>query len=97
MNTVGCTRSRYICYIKLTPENIQKETGISYSINQSRCMGVLAAVTLSRIAFPNSLYHEKMIERFSSLTTIIIVEKKQKIIYIISITAASLSEYISVK
>ena len=60
-------------------------------------MGVLAAVTLSRIAFPNSLYHEKMIERFSSLTTIITVEKKQKIIYIISITAASLSEYISVK
>ena len=39
------------------------------TVEQLRCAGVVAAVTISRSAFPNRLEHETVLERFKSLWT----------------------------
>ena len=39
-------------------------------MQQLRCAGVVAAVTISRVAFPNRLPHETALARFGCLTTI---------------------------
>ena len=67
MLLLGETRTRYIRCIK---PNTQKEplsmTHLS-TVEQLRCAGVVAAVTISRSAFPNRLEHDIVLERFKSL------------------------------
>jgi len=67
MANLGETRSRYIRCIK---PNKQKKPRIMQHVStteQLRCAGVVAAVTISRSAFPNRLEHEIVMSRFKSL------------------------------
>lgn len=67
METLGETQTRYIRCIK---PNAQKKPLLMEhlsTVEQLRCAGVVAAVTISRSAFPNRLEHVIVLERFKSL------------------------------
>ncbi len=67
METLSNTKTRYIRCIK---PNTQKAPLIMEHIStveQLRCAGVVAAVTISRSAFPNRLEHISVLDRFKSL------------------------------
>lgn len=67
MTNLSSTRSRYIRCIK---PNVQKAPLLmehATTVEQLRCAGVVAAVTISRSAFPNRLEHDIVLERFKSL------------------------------
>jgi len=67
MNTLSDTKTRYIRCIK---PNTQKAPLIMEhvsTVEQLRCAGVVAAVTISRSAFPNRLEHISILDRFKSL------------------------------
>jgi myosin-5 len=69
MTNLGQTRTRYIRCIK---PNTEKKPAVMQhlsTVEQLRCAGVVAAVTISRSAFPNRLEHEIVLERFKSLWT----------------------------
>ncbi|GAX24125.1 hypothetical protein FisN_9Hh378 [Fistulifera solaris] len=64
MKQLNETQSRYIRCIKPNPI---KKPNIMYhmtTVEQLRCAGVVAAVTISRSAFPNRLDHRACVERF---------------------------------
>mmetsp|Transcript_37818 Transcript_37818/g.55694 ORF Transcript_37818/g.55694 Transcript_37818/m.55694 type:complete len:1372 (+) Transcript_37818:176-4291(+) len=67
MTNIGETRTRYIRCIKPNREKEPLEMEHSTTIAQLRCAGVVAAVTISRSAFPNRLEHEIVMERFFCL------------------------------
>jgi myosin-5 len=67
METLGETKTRYIRCIKPNSQKkplLMEHTG---TVEQLRCAGVVAAVTISRSAFPNRLEHVIVLERFKSL------------------------------
>jgi myosin V len=67
MERLGETQTRYIRCIK---PNSQKKALLmehTSTIEQLRCAGVVAAVTISRSAFPNRLEHVVVLERFKSM------------------------------
>lgn len=67
MTNLGTTRARYIRCIK--PNTLKKPLVMQHvsTVEQLRCAGVVAAVTISRSAFPNRLEHAVVLERFKSL------------------------------
>ena len=67
MANIGETRSRYIRCIKPNPEKTPCVMRHDTTIEQLRCAGVVAAVTISRSAFPNRLAHLSALERFLCL------------------------------
>ena len=67
MDNIGETRTRYIRCIKPNANKKPKEMQHMMTIEQLRCAGVVAAVTISRSAFPNRLEHEDVLDRFSNL------------------------------
>jgi len=67
MSNLETTRSRYIRCIKPNQEKLALEMEHATTIEQLRCAGVVAAVTISRSAFPNRLEHEVVLDRFKSL------------------------------
>lgn len=67
MTNIGNTRTRYIRCIK---PNTMKQPKIMQhlsTVEQLRCAGVVAAVTISRSAFPNRLELEVVLDRFMCL------------------------------
>lgn len=58
------TRTRYIRCIKPNTEKKPNSMMHSSTMEQLRCAGVVAAVTISRSAFPNRLEHSAVLERF---------------------------------
>jgi myosin-5 len=67
MANISETRTRYIRCIK---PNTLKQPRIMHhlsTVEQLRCAGVVAAVTISRSSFPNRLLHEQVLERFMCL------------------------------
>ena len=67
MKMLNETQSRYIRCIK---PNVMKKPKILQhmsTVEQLRCAGVVAAVTISRSAFPNRLDHRSCLERFKML------------------------------
>lgn len=72
MKNLNETSSRYIRCVKPNP---LKKPQLMYhmtTIEQLRCAGVVAAVTISRSAFPNRLDHRACVERFK------VLNKKEK-------------------
>ena len=69
MKNLNETQSRYIRCVK--PNTMKKPLIMQHmtSIEQLRCAGVVAAVTISRSAFPNRLDHRACYERFKVLKT----------------------------
>jgi myosin-5 len=67
MTNLASTRSRYIRCIKPNEEKQPLLMEHLSTVEQLRCAGVVAAVTISRSAFPNRLDHEIVLERFKSL------------------------------
>lgn len=67
MSSLETTRTRYIRCIK--PNRMKEPLEMEHvaTVEQLRCAGVVAAVTISRSAFPNRLEHELVVERFKSL------------------------------
>jgi myosin-5 len=67
MANIGETRSRYIRCVK--PNTMKKPRIMEHlsTVEQLRCAGVVAAVTISRSAFPNRLDHEQALEKFMCL------------------------------
>jgi myosin-5 len=67
MNMLKLTESRYIRCIK--PNTFKKPSLLQHvsTIEQLRCAGVVAAVTLSRSAFPNRLDNKDVRQRYSSM------------------------------
>lgn len=67
MKNLNETQSRYIRCVK--PNTLKKPLVLQHmtSIEQLRCAGVVAAVTISRSAFPNRLDHRACYERFKVL------------------------------
>lgn len=61
------TRTRYIRCIK--PNTLKQPRIMQHvsTVEQLRCAGVVAAVTISRSAFPNRLEHEIVLDRFKAL------------------------------
>lgn len=69
MASLSETRTRYIRCIKPNTEKLPKLMQHLSTVEQLRCAGVVAAVTISRSAFPNRLEHEIVLDRFKSLWT----------------------------
>jgi len=67
MDTLGGTKTRYIRCIK--PNTLKAPLIMEHvsTVEQLRCAGVVAAVTISRSAFPNRLEHISILNRFKSL------------------------------
>jgi len=67
MTGLNSTNSRYIRCLK--PNVLKKPLLMQHvtTVEQLRCAGVVAAVTISRSAFPNRLGHEECIERFRAM------------------------------
>ena len=67
MQNLTKTRTRYIRCIK--PNSAAKPFLMQHvsTVEQLRCAGVVAAVTISRSAFPNRVEHEDILKRFRSL------------------------------
>mmetsp|Transcript_21611 Transcript_21611/g.30276 ORF Transcript_21611/g.30276 Transcript_21611/m.30276 type:complete len:1250 (-) Transcript_21611:67-3816(-) len=67
MSNISETRTRYIRCIK--PNKIKEPRVMQHisTVEQLRCAGVVAAVTISRSAFPNRLEHEQVFDRFMCL------------------------------
>jgi myosin heavy subunit len=67
MESLKKTQSRYIRCIK--PNEMKKPLIMQHipTVEQLRCAGVIAAITISRSAFPNNLPNETVIDRFKSL------------------------------
>jgi myosin heavy subunit len=81
MADITVTQTRYIRCIKPNPEKEPLKMNMFSSAEQLRCAGVVAAVTISRVAFPNRLMHETALERFSCLGHISLdslIEKKKE-------------------
>ena len=70
MQDVAKTRTRYIRCIKPNPEKEPLKMNMASTAQQLRCAGVVAAVTISRVAFPNRLMHETALERFNCLAQV---------------------------
>lgn len=72
MKNLNATQSRYIRCVK--PNTLKKPLILQHmtTVEQLRCAGVVAAVTISRSAFPNRLDHRACIERFK------VLDKKKK-------------------
>ena len=82
MADITKTKTRYIRCIKPNPEKVPIKMEMFSSAEQLRCAGVVAAVTISRVAFPNRLMHETALERFSCLSNVnlekVVEEKKEE-------------------
>lgn len=67
MTNLKQTRTRYIRCIK--PNTMKQPLIMQHlsTVEQLRCAGVVAAVTISRSAFPNRLEHEIVLDRFKAL------------------------------
>lgn len=67
MKMLNETQSRYIRCIK--PNTMKQPLIMQHmtTVEQLRCAGVVAAVTISRSAFPNRLDHRSCLERFKML------------------------------
>jgi len=67
MTNISETRSRYIRCIK--PNTMKEPRMMQHitAVEQLRCAGVVAAVTISRSAFPNRLEHNQVLHRFMCL------------------------------
>jgi len=69
MSNISTTKTRYIRCIKPNPDKLPLKVNLSSSLEQLRCAGVVAAVTISRASYPNRLTHEAVIDRFSCLSS----------------------------
>jgi len=78
MTNISKTRTRYIRCIKPNPEKKPLKFHLSSSVQQLRCAGVVAAVTISRVAFPNRLTHETVMDRFRCLSPMKIEDSEEK-------------------
>lgn len=67
MANLSTTRTRYIRCIKPNQEKKPVIMDHVSTVEQLRCAGVVAAVTISRSAFPNRLDHQVVLDRFRSL------------------------------
>lgn len=67
MTNLSTTRTRYIRCIKPNTMKLPLVMQHTSTVEQLRCAGVVAAVTISRSAFPNRLDHEVVLDRFKSL------------------------------
>ena len=67
MDTLSETQTRYIRCIKPNKSKLPLTMEHVSTVDQLRCAGVVAAVTISRSAFPNRLEHLVVLERFKKL------------------------------
>jgi len=67
MAMLGQTNSRYIRCIKPNSQKVPSKMQHTSTIEQLRCAGVVAAVTLSRSAFPNRIDNKTVKFKFSSM------------------------------
>lgn len=67
MFTLEATQTRYIRCIKPNSKKAPRVMEHNATIDQLRCAGVVAAVTISRSAFPNRLDHRDALDRFRLL------------------------------
>ena len=67
MDTLSETKTRYIRCIKPNTQKAPLLMEHLSTVEQLRCAGVVAAVTISRSAFPNRLEHLSVLDRFKSL------------------------------
>jgi len=67
METLNGTKTRYIRCIKPNSKKAPLLMEHNSTVEQLRCAGVVAAVTISRSAFPNRLDHISVLNRFKSL------------------------------
>ncbi len=67
METLSNTKTRYIRCIKPNTQKAPLIMEHASTVEQLRCAGVVAAVTISRSAFPNRLEHISVLDRFKSL------------------------------
>ena len=67
MNELHKTNSRYIRCIKPNEMKMPRVMQHGTTLDQLRSAGVIAAVTITRSAFPNRLDHESVLERFRYL------------------------------
>jgi len=67
MARIGKTRTRYIRCIKPNPECTPRKMNLKMTLDQLRCAGIVAAVSVTRLAFPNRLLHETALSRFRLL------------------------------
>jgi myosin-5 len=67
MGSLEKTQSRYIRCLKPNSMKMPLIMEHNSTVEQLRCAGVVAAVTISRSAFPNRLEHDVVLDRFKSL------------------------------
>lgn len=67
MTDLSATRTRYIRCIKPNQDKRPFYMEHTSTVEQLRCAGVVAAVTISRSAFPNRMDHGVVLDRFRSV------------------------------
>ena len=64
MSDIGATQVHYIRCIKPNGLKSAVQFDMPGVIDQLRCAGVVEAIRISRVAFPNKLSHERFLQRF---------------------------------
>mmetsp|Transcript_24855 Transcript_24855/g.71869 ORF Transcript_24855/g.71869 Transcript_24855/m.71869 type:complete len:1419 (-) Transcript_24855:699-4955(-) len=77
MTNIGETKTRYVRCIKPNPQKKPLEVDLLSSTEQLRCAGVVAAVNVSRAAYPNRLMHSTALERFSCLSSVAMTGREE--------------------
>jgi len=67
MQIIQKTKTRYVRCIKPNADKIPKKIDLRSSVEQLRCAGVVAAVTISRVSYPNRLTHQIALDRFTCI------------------------------
>ena len=77
MQQIQNTKTRYVRCIKPNPEKESKKIDLLSSMKQLRCAGVVSAVTMARVSFPNRLTFDTVVDRFSCLNEDVNINMKQ--------------------
>ena len=67
MQIIQKTKTRYIRCIKPNADKVPKKIDLRSTVEQLRCAGVVAAVTISRVSYPNRLTHQIALDRFTCI------------------------------
>ena len=67
MQIIQKTKTRYVRCIKPNADKAPKKIDLRSTVEQLRCAGVVAAVTISRVSYPNRLTHQIALDRFTCI------------------------------
>lgn len=78
---IESTAPHYVRCLKPNDELVPHNFDALVISDQLRCAGVLEAIRVSRVGFPNRYYHDHFVQRYSLLERRVVAEHKRKKLY----------------